>query len=288
MDDTNAPRARRVWTGLAWPGAWLGAGLVAVCWPLNWTLPGARRTAYLFFPLWLGYILIVDACVQRRTGSSLCLRLGRRFALLFLWSAPVWWLFELINWRTGNWEYIGEALFTRFQYYALCTLCFSVVMPAVFETAELVRSFGWVERLGAGPRLPPTPRLCGGLLLAGLAMLGLMLAWPRWFYPCMWLSLVLVLDPINRWLGRPHLLQELEFGDWRKVVSLSLGALVCGAFWEMWNYYSSPKWVYHTPGVQFLHLFEMPLLGYGGYIPFGLELYALLNLLRPNAPRLRL
>jgi len=27
-----------------------------------------------------------------------------------------------------------------------------------------------------------------------------------------------------------------------------------------------------------LHIFEMPLLGYGGYLPFGLELYALYNL----------
>ena len=41
---------------------WLGLVLLAVCWPLNWTLPG-MRTAYLFFPLCLGYILMVDACL---------------------------------------------------------------------------------------------------------------------------------------------------------------------------------------------------------------------------------
>ena len=39
------------------PQGWLGLFLLAVCWPLNWTLPGLR-TAYLFFPLWLGYILV--------------------------------------------------------------------------------------------------------------------------------------------------------------------------------------------------------------------------------------
>jgi hypothetical protein len=33
-------------------------------------------------------------------------------------------------------------------------------------------------------------------------------------------------------------------------------------------------------------MFEMPLLGYGGYIPFALELYALKNLIWPNRPRL--
>src|SRR5436305_9981309 len=30
----------------------------------------------------------------------------------------------------------------------------------------------------------------------------------------------------------------------------SVGSLICGLFWEMWNFYSWPKWVYHTPGAQ--------------------------------------
>jgi hypothetical protein len=45
----------------------------------------------------------------------------------------------------------------------------------------------------------------------------------------------------------------------------------------MWNYFSYPKWVYDTPMVNFLHVFEMPLLGYIGYIPFSLELFAIYN-----------
>jgi hypothetical protein len=260
--------------------------LLAVCWPLNWTLPGAR-TAYLFFPLWLGYILVVDALVGKRTGTSLWTRSRKQFVLLFVFSAPAWWLFEMINWRTGNWEYVGSGPFTWLEYHVLCTVCFSVVMPAVFETAELARSFRWVERFGSGLRLRPTRRLCLGLLLAGLAMLGMLLVWPKWFYPFTWVSLALILEPLNRWWGRRHFLERLEHGDWRGVISLSLGALICGFFWEMWNYYSFPKWIYHTPGTEFLHLFQMPLPGYGGYIPFGLELYGLKNLLWPNGPTLR-
>ena len=46
-------------------------------------------------------------------------------------------------------------------------------------------------------------------------------------------------------------------------------------FWEMWNYYSYPKWIYHVAWGNWLHIFEMPLLGYGGYLPFAQELYAL-------------
>src|SRR6266581_4533120 len=83
-----------------------------------------------------------------------------------------------------------------------------------------------------------------------------------------WVGLLLILEPLNSWLGREHFMEYLERGDWRWIVSLSVGALICGFFWEMWNYYSWPKWIYHTPGAQFLEVFEMPLLGYGGYVPF--------------------
>ncbi len=71
---------------------------------------------------------------------------------------------------------------------------------------------------------------------------------------------------------------SLSEGDWRPVISLFIGALICGFFWEMWNYFSYPKWVYHVPFVDFARIFEMPLLGYGGYLPFSLELFALYNL----------
>ena len=269
------------------PQGRLGLLLLGICWPLNWTLPG-MRTAYLFFPLWLGYILVVDALVLARTGSSLWTRSRRDFVLLFVTSAPVWWLFELINSRTGNWEYQGSDTFTRFQYYLLCTLSFSTVMPAVFETGELARTFRWMERAVPGPRVRPTVTLSFGLFLVGLGMLALTLAWPKYCYPFVWTSLALVLESLNRWLGRRHFLETLQQGDWRPVISLSLGALICGFFWEMWNYYSYPKWVYHTPGAQFLHIFEMPLLGYAGYIPFALELFGLKNVLWRRSPVLRI
>ena len=39
----------------------------------------------------------------------------------------------------------------------------------------------------------------------------------------------------------------------------------------MWNYYSLTRWEYAIPFVDRYHVFAMPLLGYGGYLPFGLE-----------------
>lgn len=266
---------------------WVGLLLVAVFWPLNWLLPGVR-TAYLFFPLWLGYILTVDGLVCRRAGSSLWKRSRKGFVQLFLLSAPAWWLFEIINDRTGNWEYLGTGSFTVLEYYALCTLSFSTVMPAMFETAELVRTFGWVESLRPGGRIPDTLPTQLGMFISGQVMLVLTLLWPKYCYPFVWISLVLILEPLNGWLGRRHVLEWLRKGDWRPVISLALGALICGFFWEMWNFWSWPRWIYHTPGANFWHVFAMPLLGYGGYVPFALELFALKNLLWARTPELRL
>ena len=54
--------------------------MIAVCWPLNWFLPGFR-TQLLFFPLWLGYALTVDALVSRRSNTSLIARSPWGFVL---------------------------------------------------------------------------------------------------------------------------------------------------------------------------------------------------------------
>ena len=52
---------------------------------------------------------------------------------------------------------------------------------------------------------------------------------------------------------------------------------MCGFFWEAWNFWAMPKWEYVIPYVNQLHVFEMPLIGYAGYLPFGLELFAMAN-----------
>ena len=266
---------------------WIGLLLIAIFWPLNWWLPGPR-THLLFFPLWLGYALTVDALVLRRSGSSLLTRSPRDFVLLFVISAPAWWLFELLNWRTGNWEYRGRELFSDLEFFVLASISFSTVMPAVFGTAELMRTFRWIERFAHGPCVPATPRVCAGMFLGGCAMLGALLAWPGYCYPFMWLSLFFILEPICMRLGRNAIMRGLSRGDWRTVVALASATLICGFFWELWNFFAYPKWVYHVPFIEFWHIFEMPLLGYLGYLPFGLELYVLVHLLRRRPLPLRI
>ena len=266
------------WHKGKWPAhGWLGLGLVALFWILNWSLPGVR-THWIFFPLWLGYCLTVDACVYFRKGESLLTRNPWAYATLFLISIPVWWLFELLNVRTQNWFYEGRHLFTEVQYAVLASLSFSTVIPAVFGAAELASTFKWLGELRSGPRIAPTRRNQVGFFLAGWLMLLALLIWPRYCFPFLWLSVYFILEPINAWLGNRSLLHDVAKGDWRPVLALWTGCIICSFFWEMWNFYSYPKWVYQVPFVDFLHVFEMPLLGYLGYLPFSLELYAVYNL----------
>src|SRR6476646_5175161 len=117
MPKANAARRR-------WPvQGWVGLALIATCWPLNWTVKGI--TAYLFGPLWLGYVLAVDALTAVRTGTSIWTRSRKDLVILFVASSPVWCIFEMINNLTRNWEYLGSNHFTTLDYYLLCTISFS-------------------------------------------------------------------------------------------------------------------------------------------------------------------
>jgi hypothetical protein len=122
-------------------------------------------------------------------------------------------------------------------------------------------------------------------MVSGLVMLGLLLAWPRLFFPGVWLAVYFILEPLNAWRDRRTLLDDTARGDWRPVVGLWLGCLICGFFWELWNSLSYPKWTYDVPFAGFGRVFEMPILGYGGFLPFSLELYALYHLLAGLAGR---
>jgi hypothetical protein len=196
-----------------WPKrGWLGLILVAVCWTLNWCLPGLR-THWAFFPLWVGYCLTVDALVFVRKGSSIYSRSPKGWVLLFLFSVPGWWLFELLNARTGNWAYAGADHFSDRQYYALTSLNFSTVMPAVLGTAEMVGSFGWVRRLPRWVRIRPTGRTTRIFFGLGCTMMALLLLRPNYFFPFLWLSVYFLLEPLNVWSGNDSLLDSTRGGD---------------------------------------------------------------------------
>ena len=256
---------------------WIGFCLIVLFWALNWLLTGPR-TNWAFFPLWLGYCIAIDGLVYWRTGTSLLKRSPRKYIVLFLVSAPVWWIFELINIRTQNWIYIGAELFSSLEYAFWTTLSFTTVIPAVFGSAEFFASFDFVNRLKPGLVIGTDKRTTASFFALGWIMLALMLLYPKVFFPFVWMSVYFILEPLNVWMGNRSLADWTAKGDWRPVIALWLGVLLTAFFWEMWNFYAYPKWIYQVPAADWLHIFEMPLLGYGGYLPFALELYALYHL----------
>lgn len=95
---------------------------------------------------------------------------------------------------------------------------------------------------------------------------------------------LLILITLRHMAGRPTLFAAMAEGDWRPVLAEAAAALVCGCFWEMWNFYSLAKWKYSNPYVHRFELFEMPVLGYMGYLPFGLLCIEITDFLRDLSP----
>ncbi|MED5207855.1 MAG: hypothetical protein VX895_01855 [Chloroflexota bacterium] len=254
----------------------LGLILICVAWPFSWAESGAGLQ-YTFFPLWLGFILAVDGLVLRRTGTSLIVRSPKIMAMMFILAVPYWWMFEAINQVIQNWVYIGSnpetSLFSLIQ----TSLAFSVVIPAVFEVSELVGSFNFINRFARMPALVLNRQQVAIIGILGVLSLAALLTWPKYLFPITWLSLFFIFDPINYLTGRPSITANVRHGDWRLVVAFALGALICGVFWEMWNYQATISWQYNIGFFDFARIFHMPLLGYGGYLPFGLETYAMFH-----------
>ena len=278
IQDERLPARRLPWRDEPLPRYFLpyrglvGLAMICIFWPAD-VLGFDPLGQYSFFPLWLGYILVVDSLVLRRTGSSLLVRNPLAVVGMFLLAIPYWWSFEWINQVTQNWIYVGDDEYSRVNGLMIGSLHFSVVIPAVFESAELIGSFSWIRRFGGGPRIKLSHPQLYGVIFTGFLSLAALLLWPSYFYPLTWLFLFFIFDPINYLRGQPSVVAQLRYGDWRPFVAIMFGALLTGWFWEMWNS-ASVSWVYDIGFFDFAHIFEMPLLGYGGYLPFGLETFA--------------
>ncbi len=256
---------------------YFGLALVMIFWALNWGLPGLR-THWGFFPLWLGYILLLDSLVYLRSGSSQVKRSILGFLSLFLVSAPCWWLFEFLNEKANYWTYSGRSHFNDLEFFLWASLSFSTVIPALFETAEFISTFTKIKNAPPWIRVSDSGATPMIFFVLGWFLLAVFWLWPQYGAVFLWMSLYLILDPVNIWLGHRSILSFTAKRNWRPVWSLWIASLLCGFFWEMWNYHSYPKWFYQVPYIDFWYVFEMPLLGYLGYLPFSLEVFAVYHL----------
>lgn len=258
---------------------WLGLALIVGGWILAWTeglvAPDWRR--HTFTPLWLGYVVTVNALVVHGTGRSPLTHRMEWFLSLFPISAAFWWLFEHLNQFANNWYYTGTHATSDWDYFLQATLPFSTVLPAVASTLAWLRQSSRIEAL-ALPPVQVSSMLAWLALATGIAVLAAMGVSPELFYAALWVGPPLILCGLQQIVVGETLLSPLARGDWRSLLQPALAALVCGLFWEMWNSGSLAQWHYSIPYAQRFHLFEMPLLGYAGYLPFGVMCALVLDL----------
>jgi len=266
----HPPPSTFPWWG--WIGLVGGVAAWILAWKrFPWFEPLQRFT---FSPLWFAYILVVNALTYRRAGRCMLKDRPRYLFALFLASAAFWWFFEYLNRFVQNWHYAGLGSMASWQYFVFATLPFSTVLPAVLGTCELLESF---PSIGVGldgfvqVKIRHLKTLGWSVLGASCVSLGLIGVFPDYLFPLLWISPLLIITSTQIVRGRSTLFSPVQFGSWRRLYLLAISALICGFFWEMWNYFSLAKWIYCVPFVERFKVFEMPILGYAGYLPFGLE-----------------
>jgi hypothetical protein len=279
----SAPANKFPWWG------WLSIALGFVSWIIAWArFQGLEfLQPYTFTPQWICYIGTVNALTYRRTGRCLLTHETIFFLKLFPLSAAFWWFFEYLNRFVQNWWYTIGADFSAAQYFLAATLPFATVLPAVLSTEEWLasnaRNTAGLENFACIRFSKPKLAAWFTLLAAGAGLF--FIGWfPDYLFPLLWVAPLLLLLAFQTLEGEPTLFPEIGTGDWRRVYRLCLAALICGFFWELWNWHSLAKWIYAIPYVDRYHLFEMPVLGYAGYLPFGLECAVVAALLRGRKP----
>ena len=263
---------------------WGGLALLIAAWIVTWNRFEWFKDYQVilsYFPVWMGYIVTVNALVKWRRGSCPLTGHPLVYALTFPLSSLFWWFFEFLNRFVWNWYYLGIAKLSAGEYTLYATLCFASVLPAVYATAELLGTFPFVDdhRYDGMAWRPDVRSNPARAFLAALSVIGLggIVFFPEHTFMLLWISPLMVFALIQSILGEPSVLDGLKFGSWGIVFRYSIAALVCGLCWETWNYYALAKWVYAVPWVHRWQIWEMPVIGFAGYLPFGVECAAVIH-----------
>jgi tetratricopeptide (TPR) repeat protein len=253
---------------------WVGLALLAFA---EWLMfRRVEPVATFFTPIaWTAYALIADAAVFAIRGHSRLHDAPAKFAGLALLSIPLWLVFEAYNLRLTNWTYLGGLPMSLPMRWLGYGWAFATIWPGIFLTADLIESFGWWD---APARPIVFPRAVqNAFMSAGVVLLVAPVLLPRslgaFLFGAVWIGFVFLLDPINLRLGLPCFEADLARGRRDRFFSLLLSGWVCGWLWEFWNFWAAGKWNYTFPIMQKEKIFEMPVLGYLGFLPFALDCF---------------
>jgi hypothetical protein len=232
---------------------------------------------FAWYPVLLagdGLVALTGGAGRGKRGEFLLL--GRKGFLItvLLWSAVVWLFYELFNFRLQNWYYVNVPA-DRLGYWSGTLIAFATVLPAVLVAEAILAGLGIADRI-RWKRFTVTNSLLNVMRAAGVLMLALVLAWPRYFFPLVWGATMLLVEPENYKKSRDHsLLGDLEKGEPGRLLRLLLGGAAIGFIWELLNIHARAKWIYTVPFLEDARFFEMPLPGFFGFPPFAVECFIL-------------
>lgn len=160
------------------------------------------------------------------------------------------------------------------------TWSFATIWPAILETKELVLTINIFNKTTIKAKAI-SKRILYYSIALGVIFLLIPIIFPsRYLAILIWTGFILLLDPINYLNGEKSILKEIESGSLNTFLSLFLTGLWCGLLWEFWNYWAIGKWIYTLPILGHIKIFEMPVLGYLGFLVFAVEVYVMYNFAR--------
>ncbi len=233
---------------------------------------------YTYFTpiVWSGYILLVDSLIGSIQRRSLISHRRGELVFILMLSVIFWLIFEAYNLHVKNWRYQG---FPQ-QMWATClglAWAYATILPAVLLTARLLELLGFpkvsVPRIQVGRRIRWVLIMVGVLCLTIPPLLPFAVA--RYLVAVIWLGFIFLLDPVTARRDGWSLLADLQRGDLSRVTVLFASGLICGLLWEFWNHWAGASWVYTVPIPLGPRLFQMPLGGYLGFLPFAVECHVM-------------
>ena len=230
-------------------------------------------TDYAYAILWWGLLAIADAWNENRRGLSMWR--GHRVHFLAI-TLPVsvlfWLLFEVLNLAAPQWRYRGgiENIYAQSLF---GFVAFATVIPIMVESYWIAGGeFCLPDRFAAFFHKWRLASILLGIVLASIPFFNHVF----WFNQGIWLAPAFVLLPFTSAERCPS---ARGFA-----ATLAISGLLAGFFWELLNYWSRTHWEYLIlPSAP--HLFQMPLPGYIGFIPFALTALVVYRLQLRIAPR---
>ncbi|MDI6798639.1 MAG: hypothetical protein QMD12_01415 [Candidatus Aenigmarchaeota archaeon] len=241
-------------------------------------------TWYIPF-VWSGYILLVDSIVFMLKGNSLLSNRPRKFLHMALLSVNFWFIFEIYNQFIPGWGYVNLPE-TRLATFTMGSLSFATILPAIFETTELVQQLHIFNKLNLKIKIPTNKFIINILIVLGIVFLvtPFVIISP-WMWMFVWTGFILLLDPVlYLFHNEKSLIMLVKKKKLDRIISLFIAGIICGFLWEFWNYWARTKWYYTwyltLPPIFRIKIFEMPILGYIGFGPFALELYVMYHFIK--------